>query len=99
VPGQPREVEAAAPGHGPVTRERKGGVLHHGASRVPVAGFQGQVLHADVDIAHALHHRAGQAHILAPGQHFGVIDVVEVVRRVAVVLHDEARLALFEEKT
>ena len=62
------------------------------------AGVHRQAIHADGGVAHTLHDGTGEAHILTAGHHVGVIHVVAVVRRIAVVLHDEAGFALFEQK-
>ena len=49
-------------------------------------------------VADALDHRPGLPHVLAPGHHFGVVNVVEMVGGVPVVFHDETRLTLLQEE-
>ena len=55
-------------------------------------------LEGELEVADVEDDRTGESHVFAPGCHFRVVDVVEVVSGHPVVLHDEAGLAAREEK-
>ena len=73
-------------------------MLNHGTAGVAVGAFDGQTIEANGHIANALHHGARHAHVFAPRYHFRVVDVVEMVRGVAVVFHQEAGLAVLQQE-
>ena len=58
----------------------------------------GEPVHADGHFAHALHDGAGESDVLLADHDVGMIHVIEMVRRVAVMLHEESRLAVTQQE-
>ena len=73
-------------------------MLYYGTARVPKAGVDWQTIHTDGGVAHALHYRTAQPHVLATSNHIRMVNVVAVIGGISVVLHDKAGFTVFEQK-
>ena len=92
------QIVASLFGHRPISGQGEGCVLYYRAACMAEAGVHRQAVQAYIDIAHALHYSASQAYIFSPGDDFRVIHVITVITGIAVVLHDEACLAVLQQK-
>ena len=92
------EGNAAASGDRPVGGERERRMLDDGAAGMAVGALDRDAVEADRDLADALHHRTRLADVLATGHHVRMVDVVEMVRGVAIVFHQEPGFAVMEQE-
>ena len=97
-PREAGEVDAAAARDRPVGGERERPVLHDATARMAVGRLDRDAVERHRDFADALHHGAGLADVLPPCDDVRMVDVVEVVGRIAIVLHQEAGFAVLQQE-
>ena len=92
--GQRGQRDAAAASDAPVAGQGEGSVLDHTPAGMGVYRGNVDAVQHRLVVLETLDDSADHPYVLVARHHVGMIKVVEVIGDVAIVLHDEARLAV-----